>query len=151
MLRILVGVVILGVASAIALILGKRMNANAIATTGDFLRGAAAQFRNLRRAGELEPVWVMISGTVNGALGVSDQRLFFTTVSGLEAIERKDVASLSAVPKNFGGARHQWGHEISIELRDGRRHALVLIDRADYFPPEHDAASVLARLVGGGA
>ena len=143
---LLASVLLLAVCGGAAYVYASRLNANASTATSTFLHTAFQQFAAMRRAGEIDPVWVIASGSVNGALGVTNQRLLVTTVAGLEAIDRRDVVSSSALPKNFGGARHLWGHEVTLELRDGRRHVLTVIDHADYLPPEHDVTSVLARL-----
>ena len=144
--RLVTILLVFAAVSALAYFFGQRQNASAVAVASAFMRGAAAQFAALRRPGETEPVWAMVTGSVDGALGVTDQRLLFYAVGWLDAVDRQDVTSVSALAKNFGGARHLDGHELTLELRDGRRHVLNIIDHADYLPPEHDAAVLLARL-----
>jgi hypothetical protein len=144
--RVLAIILVFATVSAVAYVFGRQQNANAVAVSSAFLRAAKEQFAEMRRPDETEPVWVIATGSFHGALGVTDQRLLFSTVGGLDAVDRKDVTSVAALEKNYGGARELWGHEVTLELRDGRRHVLTVIDRADYLPPEHDVNAVLARL-----
>jgi len=128
-----------------ALLVGRKMNAAALAGTRAFLVAARRQFDLVRRTNELDPVWVVVSGSVHGALGATDQRLLFYTATGLESVERGDDVGFAAMAKNYGGARSLWGHELTIVV-PGRTYVLAVIDRADYFPDEHDLDGLLARL-----
>jgi hypothetical protein len=138
-------VVMFGIAVPIALLLGRKMSGDAVATSRAFLASGQQQFDASRRPGEIDPIWVMVSGTFHGALGVTDQRLLIHTGHALESVERRDVTGFTATKKNYGGAGHLWGHEITIALRD-RSHVLGVIDQADYLPPEHDLAGLLTRM-----
>jgi hypothetical protein len=129
----------------IALLLGRKMSGDALAATRAYFVAARGQFELVRRPNELDPVWVLMSGTVHGALGATDQRLLFHTTTGFESVERRDITSFAATAKNYGGARHLWGHELTIEVPD-RRYVLDVIDRADHLPAEHDVDGLLARL-----
>lgn len=144
--RLLGIVAAFAVFGALAYFYGQRQNTNARELSRAFIVGARQQFATLQRAGEMAPAWVIIAGDLHGALGLTDQRLLLLTTSSLETIERSDVTSMTALAKNYGGAHHLWGHEITIVRRDGRRHVLLVIDAAEYLPPEHDASTVLARM-----
>ena len=79
-------------------------------------------------------------------MGVTDQRVLLCTVTGLEAIERRDVRTATWEAKNYGGARELWGHVVHVEFTSGRRLDLDVIDRGPSLPPEHDVSAFLARL-----
>lgn len=123
-----------------------RRSREAAATTAAFFADVEARFEAVRREGEGPAVWAMVSGTTHGALGVSSQRVLLFGPAGLRTFEKSDVAA-SAVRKNLGGARLLWGYEL--ELCAGpHTEKLVLLEAADFLPPQHDAAGVLARLAG---